>query len=151
LKFVKRESPAQNKTQLPPQHPLIASSPKYKKLLEVQKRESITVMTYASLAPLTKLSDHSTPLHSVLNEIAEKEKGWSPATVLQKWASQHAKTDVDAIIASTSNKEDRLKEYLATFSSRKLTEDEVDQITKAGEKLPQSKFYLPNFLENAKY
>lgn len=124
------------------QHPLIASSPKYQKLLQVQKQESIAVMTYASLAPITKSSDDSTALHNILKEIAKKENDWTPSTVLQKWASQHARTHCDAIIASTTNKPDRLKEYLATFTTRKLTDDEVEQITKAGSNEPQAKYYM---------
>ncbi|UZJ55338.1 hypothetical protein CBS101457_004658 [Exobasidium rhododendri] len=129
-------------------HPLVASSSKYKKLIQVQKRESIAVMTYASLAPITKSTDHSTSLHSALNEIAKKEEGWSPTTVLQKWASQHAKTHCDAIIASTSNKPDRLSEYLINFTSRKLTDAEVDQVTKAGGEEPQKKFYMADYFDS---
>lgn len=128
-------------------HPAIAATQKYKKLLQVSKREEIVIMVYASLAPLTKLSDKSGPLLSVLDEIAAKESGWSRGVVLQKWASQAAATSSDAIIASTSNKKERLMEYLGTFTSRKLTSEEVDTIAKAGEKLEPSKVYMANFFE----
>lgn len=104
-------------------------------------------MVYASLAPLTKLSTHSTDLHKTLNEIAEKEFNWTPGIVLQKWASQHAATNTDAIIASTSNKESRLKEYLSTFTSRKLTSKEVDQITNAGQKEKPAKYYMAQYFD----
>jgi diketogulonate reductase-like aldo/keto reductase len=126
-------------------HPLIASSPQYKELMQIQKQERITVMTYASLAPLTKVSSQSTPLHKTLKEIADKESDWTLGTVLQKWASQSAKTHTDAIIISTSNKTDRLKEYMSTFTSRKLTAEEVDKITEAGQKEEQSKFYMEKY------
>jgi prephenate dehydratase len=102
-------------------------------------------MTYASLAPLTKASSQSTPLHSILKEIAAKESGWTSGTVLQKWASQTAKTHCDAIIVSTSNKPERVKEYLATFTTRKLDKEEVDQITEAGEKEPIAKYYMAQY------
>lgn len=49
-------------------HPAIAATQKYKKLLQVSKREEIVIMVYGSLAPLTKLSDKSGPLLSVLND-----------------------------------------------------------------------------------
>lgn len=104
-------------------------------------------MVYASLAPLTKTSSHSTDLHKVLNEIAASESNWTPGIVLQKWASQHAATSTDAIIASTSNKTERLKEYLSTFTSRKLTSEEVDQISKAGEKEESAKYYMAQYFD----
>jgi diketogulonate reductase-like aldo/keto reductase len=130
-------------------HPAIAATPKYKKLLALSKKEQIVFMTYASLAPLTKLGEQSGPLLSVLDKIAAKEEGWNKGIVLQKWASQHAATNSDAIITSTSNKESRMKEYLSTFTSRKLTDDEVDEITKAGEKCEPKKIYMVPVYEGA--
>ena len=103
-------------------------------------------MIYGSLAPLTKHKSHDSPLHTVLNDIASREPGWTPATVLQKWASQAAaNAQADAIIASTSNKEDRLREYLATFTSRKLTSEEVEEITRAGAKSSPVKHYMAKY------
>ena len=127
-------------------HPLVASTEKYKRMMEIVKKEKITIMVYSALAPLTKAPSQDTPLHTILQEIADQEESsskWTPGIVLQKWASQHAATSLgDAIIASTSGKEERLREYLSTFTTRKLTSEEMDKITQAGAKQPLLKAYM---------
>lgn len=118
-------------------------------MLEVQRREKITTMIYKALAPINAAESKDTDLHKVIEELAKKESAWTPGIVLQKWASQHAATSQsDAIIVSTSGKKDRLQEYLSTFASRKLSQEELDQISRAGEKEPLLKVHMVPYYED---
>lgn len=125
-------------------------------LLATQKKHGIATMVYGALTPLVHHSGPPTRLHNVLEEIAAKEEqqhGWTPATVLFKWASQTAThggaTDGsnDAIIVTTGSKPGRLEGYLSSFVSRRLTQDEIDAITAAGKEAGVKKVRMVEFFD----
>lgn len=132
-------------------HPFLAGSQKQRKLLQLQKERGIATAVYSSLAPLTKFSSPETQLHQVVEKIAKTESSWTPATVLFKWASQTtpfgnaADGSQDGILITTTNKPERIPAYVATFESRRLSDQEVEEITKAGQAQEVKKIYMVDY------
>ena len=111
-----RIKPAVNQVQL---HPY--NYAQVKPLLDLCTEHNIVVSAFGLLLPLT--SAPGGPVDAVLERVAARIGG-SPAQVLFKWAlAKHL------VIITTSEREERLKEYLATFKLREYltTERECSQ------------------------
>lgn len=111
-------------------------------------------MIYSALAPLTHGAQVRTSLLQVLDSIATREEPWTPATILFKWASQTASNGMsdgdfghDGILITTSSKAERLPGYLSTFDSRRLTDEEIQQISDAGQQGGVHKFRMVRYFE----
>ena len=92
-----------------------------KPLLDLCAEHGIVVSAFRLLLPLTRAPGG--PVDAVLERAAARIGG-SPAQVLFKWAlAKHI------VIITTSEREERLKEYLATFKLREYltTEREYSQ------------------------
>ncbi|KAK9414673.1 putative NADP-dependent oxidoreductase domain-containing protein [Seiridium unicorne] len=95
------------------------------KLVEFCQSNGIVVEAYAPLTPLTKASPG--PVDDVVNKLAKKY-GVSASALLLRWLIEK-----DIVAITTSGKEERLKGYLSEVPSLKLSQQEVDDISKAGE------------------
>ncbi|PCH37991.1 Aldo/keto reductase [Wolfiporia cocos MD-104 SS10] len=111
-------------------HPYVlkASQP----LLEYAKSKNILITSYGGLTPIARFPGG--PIDSVLSSIAARVSETAGQTVnqgqvLQLWLRAQ---NIPAI--STSSKESRIKEYLATETLPGLTADEVQAINEAGSK-----------------
>ncbi|KZV68442.1 Aldo/keto reductase [Peniophora sp. CONT] len=114
-----RIKPSVNQIRLHPYN-YAASKP----LLDLCAEHGIVVTAFRILLPLTRAPGG--PVDAVIARVAERIGG-SSAQVLFKWAlAKHV------VIITTSEREERLKEYLATFKLPDLTDDEIAEIDKAG-------------------
>ncbi|VDC04226.1 unnamed protein product [Peniophora sp. CBMAI 1063] len=114
-----RIKPAVNQIRLHPYN-YAASKP----LLDLCAEHGIVVTAFRLLLPLTRAPGG--PVDAVIARIAERIGG-SAAQVLFKWALAKR-----VVIITTSEREERLKEYLATFKLPDLTDEEIAEIEKAG-------------------
>lgn len=130
-------------------HPYCYAHEEYQKLMALQKKHSITTMTYSALGPLYKdAMPESGPLHKALTQIADKNEQRTPANVLLRWAFQRS----GGIITTTTNKESRAKEYLDQIHGDndkylELSESELTLIDDAGREHGVEKYYMAPFLK----
>lgn len=111
------------------------------------KRENIIPMTYAQLAPLTRIKDQSSALHPILTKIAKKHS-ISEGGVLLKWAAQRS----EGIITTTTAKSERAREYVDLFETGKgaedvLSEEELKEIDQGGKEVGVHKVYMKPYWE----
>lgn len=85
----------------------------------------IAVSTYGAMHPVTRNPSPGSPLDKALERAAAKY-GVSVGLVCLRWC-----VDQGVVVITTSQKEERMKEYLSVFDF-KLSEDEVKDISDAG-------------------
>lgn len=113
-------------------------------ILKICKDNHIKIACYSMLTPLTKKDKLSNDaINPVLTEIAKAKAGRNEGIVLLKWALQRC----GGMIITTTNKEERAREYLEAFEKGKgaedvLTEEELSRIDEAGKKTGEMKVYM---------
>ena len=130
-------------------HPYCYSHEEYVKLMALQKKHGIVIMTYSALAPFYKSAlPEDGPLNKALTAIAEKNEKRTTANVLLRWALQRS----EGIITTTTSKESRAKEYVYQLDTDndkdlELTEEELKEIDEAGKEHGVEKFYMAPYLK----
>ncbi|CAK5269954.1 unnamed protein product [Mycena citricolor] len=128
--------PAANQIEL---HPYVykAAEP----ILAYAQEKGIKIESYGGLTPLVRAPGG--PVDEVLARIISRLGGSvTSAQVLTKWLWQKG-----AVVVTTSSKEDRLKEYLASADVSDLTAEEIKAIDEAGAKLHKRVFMAHVFGE----
>lgn len=92
-------------------------------LLAQLRADGVAVSAYGLLSPMTR--NIAGPLDEVLVRIATTHRV-SPGMICLRWAIEQG-----VVVITTSQKEDRMKEYLRLFDFT-LSSDECNQITDAG-------------------
>lgn len=110
--------PAVNQMEL---HPYLPRA----ELVRFCQGHGITVEAFAPLTPLTKAGPG--PVDEVVGRLAATH-GVSESAVLLRW---HVERGI--VVITTSSKRERLEEYLAQLPGFRLSEAEVEEISKAGE------------------
>jgi diketogulonate reductase-like aldo/keto reductase len=108
-------------------------------LLDFHKKHGIATMAYGPLSAVTKAKPG--PLDETYEQLAHKY-GVSPAEIALRWC-----IDQDVIALTTSDKEERLRQYLKVADIR-LTPKEVDEITELGKKKHFRGFWGNKFAED---
>ena len=94
-------------------------------LLEQLRADGIAVSAYGALTPVT--NNIAGPLDEVLARLANKY-GLSPGLICLRWC-----TEQDVVVITTSQKEERMKEYLQLFRFE-LEPSEEKEISSAGQR-----------------
>ncbi|KAI0033000.1 Aldo/keto reductase [Vararia minispora EC-137] len=97
-----------------------------KPLLDLCASHNIVIEAFRILYPLTRAPGGAVDV--VIEKVAQRIGG-TPAQVLFKWALARR-----VVVVTTSENEDRLVQYLNTFSLADLTSEEIDEIDAAGAK-----------------
>ncbi|KAJ3039616.1 hypothetical protein HDV00_012074 [Rhizophlyctis rosea] len=105
-------------------HPYLLSTSTIQHLTPYQTTHNVKIESYSPLLPLTKASGG--PLDSVVEEIA-KAKGKTTAQILLKWNLQQGN-----VVVTSSDKVERLREYVDATAGWELSEEEVGRIESAG-------------------
>lgn len=101
----------------------------------------IAVSAYGAMHPVTRNPSPGSPLDKTLDRIAA-EHGVSVGLVCLRWC-----IDQRVVVITTSQKEERMKEYLRVFDF-KLREDEVKAISEAGvQSLPNGEDLVPRTVQ----
>lgn len=108
-----------------------------KKLLDQLRTDDIAVSAYGVLTPMTR--NIPGPLDETLERLA-KAKGVSAGLVLLRWCIEQ-----NVVAITTSQKESRMKEYLGVLELE-LSDEEVLEITDAGQQCLQGKELQPRML-----
>lgn len=87
------------------------------------KERGIVLTSYGPLSPIVRFAGG--PLDPVLEKIAERH-GKSQAQVLLKWGTQKG-----FVLATTTSKEERMKEFL-DLEGWRLTDEEIEEIDTVG-------------------
>lgn len=96
---------------------------------------------YGAMHPVTRNPSPGSPLDEMLERIAG-EHGVNVGLVCLRWC-----IDQGVVVVTTSQKEERMKEYLRVFDF-KLSEDEVRAISEAGlQSLPNGKELVPRTVQ----
>ncbi|ROW05342.1 hypothetical protein VSDG_00523 [Cytospora chrysosperma] len=104
-------------------------------------RRGIAVSAYGAMHPVTRNPSPGSPLDKTLDRIAA-EHGVSVGLVCLRWC-----IDQGVVVITTSQKEERIKEYLRVFDF-KLREDEVKAISEAGvQSLPNGEDLVPRTVQ----
>ena len=109
-------------------------------LVAFHKKNNIAISCYGPLVPITR--HKGGPVDAVWSELAKKY-GVSEGDVGLRWC-----LDQGLVAITTSSKRARLQDYMQKLPAFKLTEDEVKQIAKAGDKEHFRAFWSRKFDTN---